>query len=57
LPLLLAEWKAPGKPVFDAYDDNRYDYRDAIPQLLVNALAWARGQQTRGAVFSEIRVR
>jgi type I restriction enzyme R subunit len=33
LPLLLAEWKAPGKPVFAAYDDNLRDYRDTIPQL------------------------
>lgn len=33
LPLLLAEWKAPGKPVFNAYDENLRDYRDTIPQL------------------------
>ncbi|MFG1419980.1 type I restriction endonuclease subunit R [Xanthobacter sp. V0B-10] len=33
LPLLLAEWKALSKPVFNAYDDNLRDYRDTIPQL------------------------
>jgi len=33
LPLLHAEWKAPGKPVFAAYDENLRDYRDTIPQL------------------------
>jgi type I restriction enzyme R subunit len=33
LPLLLAEWKAPTKPLADAYDDNLRDYRDTIPQL------------------------
>ncbi|MDR2881274.1 MAG: DEAD/DEAH box helicase family protein, partial [Azoarcus sp.] len=33
LPLLLAEWKAPGKPVFAAYDGNLRDYRDTIAQL------------------------
>ena len=33
LPLLLAEWKAISKPVFNAYDDNLRDYRDTIPQL------------------------
>lgn len=33
LPLLLAEWKAPTKPLASAYDDNIRDYRDAIPQI------------------------
>jgi type I restriction enzyme R subunit len=33
LPLLAAEWKAFGKPVFAAYDENLRDYRDTIPQL------------------------
>ncbi len=33
LPLLLAEWKALSKPVFNAYDENLRDYRDTIPQL------------------------
>lgn len=33
LPLLLAEWKAFSKPVFNAYDENLRDYRDTIPQL------------------------
>jgi len=33
LPLLLAEWKALSKPVFEAYDANLRDYRDTIPQL------------------------
>lgn len=33
LPLLLAEWKAPTKPLADAYEDNLRDYKDTIPQL------------------------
>lgn len=33
LPLLLAEWKAPTKPLPSAYDDNIRDYRDTIPQI------------------------
>jgi type I restriction enzyme R subunit len=33
IPLLLAEWKALSKPVFNAYDENLRDYRDTIPQL------------------------
>lgn len=33
LPLMLAEWKAPTKPLASAYDDNLRDYRDTIPQL------------------------
>lgn len=33
LPLLLAEWKNPTRPLADAYDANLRDYRDAIPQL------------------------
>lgn len=33
LPLLHAEWKAPSKPIFNAYDENLRDYRDTIPQL------------------------
>ena len=33
LPLLLAEWKAPTKPLVSAYEDNLRDYRDTIPQL------------------------
>ena len=33
LPLLLAEWKAPGKPLAEAYDKNLRDYRDTIPRL------------------------
>lgn len=35
LPLLLAEWKAPTKPLADAYEDNLRDYKDTIPQLFV----------------------
>jgi len=34
LPLLLAEWKAPTKPLADAHEANLRDYRDTIPQLL-----------------------
>lgn len=33
LPLLLAEWKAPTKPLASAYNDNLRDYRDTIPRL------------------------
>jgi type I restriction enzyme R subunit len=33
LPLLLAEWKAPTKPLAVAYEDNLRDYKDTIPQL------------------------
>lgn len=33
IPLLLAEWKAPTKPLADAYEDNLRDYRDTIPRL------------------------
>jgi type I restriction enzyme R subunit len=33
LPLLLAEWKAPTKPLADAYEQNLRDYRDTVPQL------------------------
>jgi type I restriction enzyme R subunit len=33
LPLLLAEWKAPTKPLPSAYEDNIRDYRDTIPQI------------------------
>ncbi|MEE3156492.1 MAG: HsdR family type I site-specific deoxyribonuclease, partial [Pseudomonadota bacterium] len=33
LPLLFAEWKAPTKPLFNAYDQNLRDYRDTIPRL------------------------
>lgn len=33
LPLLLAEWKAPTKPLADAYDDNLRDYKDTVRQL------------------------
>nr|WP_298897666.1 type I restriction endonuclease subunit R [uncultured Altererythrobacter sp.] len=33
LPLLFAEWKAPTKPIADAYQGNLRDYKDAIPQL------------------------
>lgn len=33
IPLLLAEWKAPTKPVEHAYENNLRDYKDAIPQL------------------------
>jgi len=33
LPLLLAEWKALSKPIFNAYEENLRDYRDTIPQL------------------------
>lgn len=33
LPLLLAEWKAPTKPVHAAYAENLRDYRDAVPHL------------------------
>lgn len=30
IPLLLAEWKAPTKPIQNAYEDNLRDYKDAI---------------------------
>ncbi|BBF80690.1 type I restriction-modification system, restriction subunit R [Asticcacaulis excentricus] len=33
LPLLLAEWKAPTKPLASAHEDNVRDYRDTIPQV------------------------
>jgi type I restriction enzyme R subunit len=33
LPLLLAEWKAPTKPLAEAYDANLRDYRDVVPAL------------------------
>ncbi len=33
LPLLLAEWKAPTKPLAEAYDQNLRDYRDTIPRI------------------------
>ena len=33
LPLLLAEWKAPTKPLANAYEDNLRDYKDTVPQL------------------------
>lgn len=33
LPLLLCEWKAPNKPLADAYDANLRDYRDTVPAL------------------------
>ena len=33
IPLLLAEWKAPTKPLADAYEDNLRDYRDTIPRI------------------------
>jgi type I restriction enzyme R subunit len=33
VPLVLAEFKEPGRPVRAAYDENLTDYRDAIPQL------------------------
>lgn len=33
VPLVLAEFKEPGRPVRAAYDENLTDYRDTIPQL------------------------
>lgn len=33
LPLLLCEWKAPTKPLAEAYDANLRDYRDVVPAL------------------------
>ena len=33
LPLLLAEWKAPTKPLAEAYEKNLRDYRDTVPRL------------------------
>ncbi|HMP61663.1 MAG TPA: type I restriction endonuclease subunit R [Phenylobacterium sp.] len=33
LPLLLAEWKAPTRPIHAAHAENLRDYRDAIPHL------------------------
>lgn len=33
LPLLLAEWKAPTKPLAEAYEANLRDYRDVVPAL------------------------
>ena len=34
IPLVLAEFKEPGRSVRAAYDENLTDYRDTIPQLL-----------------------
>ncbi len=33
IPLVLAEFKEPGRPVKAAFDENLCDYRDTIPQL------------------------
>ena len=33
IPLVLAEFKEPNRPVRAAYDENLTDYRDTIPQL------------------------
>ena len=35
IPLVLAEFKEPNRPVRAAYDENLTDYRDTIPQLFV----------------------
>ncbi len=35
IPLVLAEFKEPNRPVKAAYDENLRDYRDTIPQLFV----------------------
>ena len=35
IPLVLAEFKEPNRPVKAAYDENLTDYRDTIPQLFV----------------------
>lgn len=35
IPLVLFEFKEPGRPVKAAYDENVTDYRDTIPQLFV----------------------
>ncbi|UZG56243.1 HsdR family type I site-specific deoxyribonuclease [Rhodococcus opacus] len=36
IPLVLAEFKGPSRPVKAAYDENIRDYRDTIPQLFVS---------------------
>ena len=33
LPLLFAEWKAPGCPLAEAHEKNLRDYKDTVPQL------------------------
>jgi type I restriction enzyme R subunit len=35
IPLVLMEFKEPGKPVKNAFDDNLTDYHDTIPQLFI----------------------
>jgi type I restriction enzyme R subunit len=55
IPLVLAEFKEPGRPVRAAYDENLTDYRDTIPQLFwPNAFViLSNGSQARlGATFA-----
>ena len=37
VPLVLAEFKEPNRPVKAAFDENLSDYRDTIPQLFEEA--------------------
>ncbi|HEY7196346.1 MAG TPA: HsdR family type I site-specific deoxyribonuclease [Gaiellaceae bacterium] len=55
IPLVLAEFKEPGRSVRAAYDENLNDYRDTIPQLFwPNAFVMlSNGSATRlGATFA-----
>jgi type I restriction enzyme, R subunit len=55
IPLVLAEFKEPGRSVRAAYDENLTDYRDTIPQLFTpNAFVIvSNGSQARlGATFA-----
>jgi type I restriction enzyme R subunit len=55
IPLVLAEFKEPGRSVRAAYDENLTDYRDTIPQLFwPNAFViLSNGSQARlGATFA-----
>jgi type I restriction enzyme, R subunit len=55
IPLVLAEFKEPGRSVRAAYDENLSDYRDTIPQLFwPNAFViLSNGSQARlGATFA-----
>jgi type I restriction enzyme, R subunit len=55
IPLVLAEFKEPGRPVRAAFDENLTDYRDTIPQLFwPNAFViLSNGSAARlGATFS-----
>ncbi len=55
VPLVLAEFKEPGRPVRAAFDENLVDYRDTIPELLwPNAFViLSNGSEARvGATFA-----